>query len=114
MAAYRTRDARGVSSTNDCRDPAIGAIDPWAQDLVDRVGLYTEVTVRGSRPCANVALKTGAEIAVIQAGIILRTANILKSNRAVVLQIAQKLSWRKTLREREIAALLAGVAEAAP
>jgi hypothetical protein len=41
MAAYRTRDARGASSTNDCRDPAIGAIDPWAQDLVDRVGSYT-------------------------------------------------------------------------
>jgi primase-polymerase (primpol)-like protein len=50
MAAYRTRDARGASSTNDCRDPAIGAIDPWAQDLVDRVGSYTEVTVSGTRP----------------------------------------------------------------
>jgi hypothetical protein len=31
-----------------CRDPATGSIDAWAQDLVDRVGSYTEITVSGT------------------------------------------------------------------
>jgi hypothetical protein len=31
-----------------CRDPATGAIDPWAASLVDRVGSYTEITVSGT------------------------------------------------------------------
>src|SRR5215472_11625170 len=31
-----------------CRDPATGAIDPWASSLVERVGSYTEITVSGT------------------------------------------------------------------
>jgi hypothetical protein len=33
---------------DDCRDPATGAIAPWAQDLVDRCASYTEVTISGT------------------------------------------------------------------
>jgi hypothetical protein len=31
-----------------CRDPDTGAIDPWAADLVEKVGSYTEITVSGT------------------------------------------------------------------
>ena len=31
-----------------CRDPITGEIDPWAADLVERVGSYTEITVSGT------------------------------------------------------------------
>jgi hypothetical protein len=30
-----------------CRDPKTGAIEPWAQELVDQSGTYTEITVSG-------------------------------------------------------------------
>jgi len=74
---------------------------------LDEIALFNGIS-------ANIAVKTGAEIVEVQAGIILRAANIVRHNRAIVLRIAQKLEWRKTLREREIAGLLAGVVEAAP
>ena len=32
---------------DDCRNPANGLINPWAKDLIDRAGSYTEVTVSG-------------------------------------------------------------------
>lgn len=32
---------------DDCRDPETGALAPWAKDLVDRAGSYTEVTPSG-------------------------------------------------------------------
>jgi hypothetical protein len=31
-----------------CRDPKTGVLDPWAADLVERVGSYTEITVSGT------------------------------------------------------------------
>src|SRR3954453_10322739 len=30
-----------------CRDPETGAIKPWAQDIIDRFGSYTEVSQSG-------------------------------------------------------------------
>jgi hypothetical protein len=33
---------------DDCRDPATGNIHPWATDLVNKVGSYTEITVSGT------------------------------------------------------------------
>jgi putative DNA primase/helicase len=33
---------------DDCRDPASGAIDPWAEKLVAKAGSYVEVTVSGT------------------------------------------------------------------
>jgi len=33
---------------DDCRDPATGAIDPWAQKLVDDSKSYAEITVSGT------------------------------------------------------------------
>jgi hypothetical protein len=33
---------------DDCRDPQTGVIDPWALDLVERVGSYVEITVSGT------------------------------------------------------------------
>lgn len=33
---------------DDCRDPATGALAPWAQQLVNRAGSYAEVTISGS------------------------------------------------------------------
>ena len=63
--------------------------------------------------CTNIGIKTGAEIVAVQASTFCGTAKILKSNKPIVLRVAQKLSWHKTLRERELAELLAGV-EVAP
>jgi len=60
--------------------------------------------------CSNIAVKTGTEIVVVQAGIIVRAAKILRSNEAIVRRLAQKLEWHRTLRDREFAPLLAGVA----
>jgi hypothetical protein len=33
---------------DDCRDPATGVIDPWATNLVNRAGSYTEITPSGT------------------------------------------------------------------
>ena len=38
----------GAFDIDDCRDPASGAIDPWAEKLVARAGSYAEVTVLGT------------------------------------------------------------------
>jgi hypothetical protein len=59
MAAYRTRDARGVSSTNDCRDPAIGGVA--AEMMFDddfRCGSSLDEVALFDGLCSNVSLKT--------------------------------------------------------
>ena len=33
---------------DNCRDPETGALDPWAQALVERARSYTEITVSGT------------------------------------------------------------------
>jgi hypothetical protein len=33
---------------DDCRDPKTGAVEPWAQSLIERAGTYTEVTPSGT------------------------------------------------------------------
>jgi hypothetical protein len=47
-------------------------------------------------------------------GIVVRTENILRRSREIVLRLALRLEWHRTLRRGEIVELLAGVAEAAP
>jgi hypothetical protein len=50
----------------------------------------------------------------IAMGIVVRTENILRRSREIVLRLALRLERHRTLRRREIVELLAGVAEAAP
>jgi hypothetical protein len=69
---------------------------------IDEVALFHAIS-------ENIAIKTGADFVRVQVGIVVRTENILRRNREIVLRVAQKLGWRKTLRERELAELLAGV-----
>jgi primase-polymerase (primpol)-like protein len=38
----------GAFDIDDCRDPASGAIHPWAEKLVAKAGSYVEVTVSGT------------------------------------------------------------------
>lgn len=33
---------------DDCRDPSTGRLEPWAKDIVDRLGSYTEVSASGT------------------------------------------------------------------
>ena len=35
---------------DDCRDPETGALDPWAQALIDKAGSYTETAEQDRRP----------------------------------------------------------------
>jgi hypothetical protein len=71
---------------------------------LDEVALFHAIS-------ENIAIKTGADFVRVQVGIVVRTENILRRNREIVLRVAKKLGWRKTLRERELAELLAGVEE---
>jgi predicted P-loop ATPase len=45
---YVLGDDIAAFDIDDCRDRSTGAIDPWAQALVDKVGSYAEITVSGS------------------------------------------------------------------
>jgi hypothetical protein len=74
---------------------------------IDEVALFHAIS-------ENIAIKTGADFVRVQVGIVVRTENILRRNWEIVLRIAQRLEWHRTLRRREIVELLAGVAEAAP
>src|SRR5262249_43512689 len=38
----------GAFDIDNCRDPATGVIDPWATNLVNRAGSYTEITPSGT------------------------------------------------------------------
>jgi hypothetical protein len=75
---------------------------------LDEVAMFNAI-------CENVSVKTGADIVLVQKAIIIRIENILRRNREIVLRVARKLAWHRTLRERELSGLLAGVVvEAAP
>ena len=59
LSAHEARKADGIGfcllnsglaafDIDNCRDPATGAIDPWAQQFVVQVNSYTEITVSGT------------------------------------------------------------------